>query len=427
MAEGAGPKSADRLARIASYLGDPENRRRARGAILSLALLLRLAWALAVPVVPVSDSVAYDTFAQNIAAGNGYGWTPGEPSAYWPVGTAALYSALYLAFGHSYAPIVALNIAIGVLIVGLTMSLARQWSDELTSFLAGLLLSIWPSLIQFTTILASELLFLFFVLVATWCAELAKARPLPRSLLSGLALAAASYIRPISLLLVPFLFLRALIRDKRISTFLLCCIVAGLSMFAALLPWSLRNMRVFEHFVLVSTNGGANFWMGNNPDTTGGYMPLPDLGIGNEAEQDRAFNKLAIAYIREKPLQFLSRTVLKALKLHDRETIGIVWNRQGIVERYGNRAVSIAKLGSNLYWYLVLALGLLGAILELKRKPLHLSIAFPPLYFWAYFILVHCVTVVNDRYHFPSIPFIAIFAAYALNFFVARRTRIAES
>ncbi len=427
MAENAGPTPTDRLTGLVRALEDPANGRRARAAILSLALLLRLAWALAVPVVPVSDSVAYDTFAQHLAAGEGYGWNPGEPSAYWPVGTSAVYSALYRVFGHSYTPIVALNIALGLSIVYLTMSLARRWSGEPTSILAGLLMSVWPLLIQFTTILASELLFLFFALAAIWIAELERARPLTRSLLAGLALAAASYVRPISLLLVPFLFLRALARDRRVSTFLLCCSVATLSMLAVLLPWSLRNMRVFERFVLVSTNGGANFWMGNNPDTTGGYMPLPDLGIPNEAQQNEAFNKLAMAYIREKPLRFLSRTALKALMLHDRETIGIVWNGQGITERFGKRTIPALKTGSNLYWYLVLALGLLGTVLALREKPFHLVIVFPPLYFWSYFILVHCLTVVNDRYHFPSIPFIAILAASALCALLGRKARLAAT
>jgi len=40
---------------------------------------------------------------------------------------------------------------------------------------------------------------------------------------------------------------------------------------------------------------------------------------------------------------------------------------------------------------------------------------------WGYFAFVHAVTVGADRYHFPSIPFIAMLAGCALT--LARRRR----
>jgi hypothetical protein len=38
----------------------------------------------------------------------------------------------------------------------------------------------------------------------------------------------------------------------------------------------------------------------------------------------------------------------------------------------------------------------------------------PALLAWAYFAFVHAATVGADRYHFPSIPFIAILAGIAI-------------
>ena len=57
--------------------------------VLTTALVLRVAWGILVPVVPVADSNAYDVFARVLTEHGVYGWTPGEPSAYWPVGTSA--------------------------------------------------------------------------------------------------------------------------------------------------------------------------------------------------------------------------------------------------------------------------------------------------------------------------------------------------
>ena len=99
---------------------DPARWRRLAFAIVCVAICVRAIWAMAVPVVPVSDSVAYDTFASNLANGDGYGWRPESPTAYWPVGTSAMYALLYAMFGHVYWPIVFFNIVLGVGIVALS-------------------------------------------------------------------------------------------------------------------------------------------------------------------------------------------------------------------------------------------------------------------------------------------------------------------
>ena len=139
---------------------------RTHALILAVAFGLRAAWALFVPVRPLSDSFAYDTFAQNLANGLGFGWNAGEPTAFWMPGTSMLYAVCYRLFGHSYTPIVILNILLGVWIVWAAMRLSEKWFDVRTGLVTGWLLAVWPNLIQFTTILASELLFMALMLAA---------------------------------------------------------------------------------------------------------------------------------------------------------------------------------------------------------------------------------------------------------------------
>jgi len=164
--------------------------------------------------------------------------------------------------------------------------------------------------------------------------------------------------------------------------------------------------------------------MGNNPDATGGYMDLPELGMRNEAEIDRELKRQAIEYIKKEPVQFLSRTVVKIFKLHDRETIGVVWNENGIINRYGEKTLVALKVVSSLYWYPVLILGLSGVVQYLMSHKWRDIITFMPIILWLYYTLVHCTTVVNDRYHVPSIPFIAILGGYALHCLLVRRKPI---
>lgn len=401
--------------RLCVLFRDPAWLRRAGWWALFIAFFLRVCWALSVPVIPVSDGDAYDVFAQNIASGSCYCWTPGEPTALWPVGTSALYALIYKVFGHSYVPIVVLNIMVGLGTVALAMSLARRWLGPVPALLTGWILAFWPLMIQFTTILASEMLFNFCVLAAFWMATMPGWKWFPRSVATGVALAASAYIRPVALLLAPLVFLQEALIQRRLARAIAACALSCLVMIALILPWSLRNLHVFDHFVLVSTNAGENFWMGNNPKTTGFYMPLPETGIVNEADRDRDFSQKAWEYIRQEPLAFATRTLKKALLLHDRESIGVAWNEKGLEQRFGHSVLMPLKSISTTYWWLILACAGYGLILLLRQRTWLEFLTLPPLTAWVYYTAVHSITVTGDRYHVPSDPFIAMLAAYAIS------------
>jgi len=398
-----------------TILNNPEALRKAGLYALYAALLLRVIWAIAIPVAPVSDSHAYDVFAQNIASGEGFCWKPGEYTAYWAVGTSAIYALLYSVFGHSYLPIVILNVLVGMAALVLAMSLARRWLGEIPAVLTGWILALWPLLIEYTTVLASELLFNLCVLAALWLASMPRWKLVPRAVATGVALAAASYIRPVALLIAPLAYLREAIIQKRLLKAIIACGITSLLMVALILPWSLRNLHVFNHFVLVSTNAGANFWMGNNPQTTGGYMELPKLDIKNEAELDHELNRQAWEYIRQDPKAFVFRSIRKAVVLYDRESIGVSWNEQGIEQRYGHSLLLPLKLWSSGYWYLVLASAVMGTLFLLRYRYWLDVVTLPPLVLWLYFTAIHGITVTGDRYHIPTIPFLAMLAAYGIN------------
>ena len=406
--------------RIADCTRDAAWLQKAGNWALIFAFLLRVGWSLIVPVSPVSDSDAYDVFAQNIALGYGFGWRPEELTAYWAVGTSAIYALIYSVFGHSYVPIIVLNILVGSGTVALAMSLARRWLGLFPAVLAGWILALWPQMIEFTTILASEMLFNFCVLLAFWLATMPGWKWLPRAVTTGIALAAAAYIRPVALLLAPLIYLPEAFNQKKLARAITACMVSCVIMFALILPWTLRNLHVFDRFVLISSNAGANLWMGNNPDTKGGYMPLPETGIINEVDRDRYFNKKAWEYIRQEPLAFVTRSVKKAFMLHDRETIGVSWNENGLEQRFGSNTLMYLKIINNLYWWLILVCGFCGLILLLRQRTWQELVTLPILTAWVYFTAVQSIIVTGDRYHIPSDPFIAMLAAFAVSVVVEK-------
>jgi len=437
--------------------------------VLALAALLRIAWGALVPVVPLSDSNAYRVFAENLAAGHGYVWeVGGPPTAYWPVGTPAIYAMLFKIFGVSYAPIVAMNVALGVGIVALAMELARRWFGVGAARAAGLMLACWPVHVQFTSVLASEIPFTALLLAALLAWTALGAHPIRRGLLVGILVAGATYVRTTAMLLpivligielLPLLGAsmprelppprsprngggpgvgdrvaktlvppsastppadRRWVRGTGAARSGLAGLVVITTMAALIAPWTLRNWRAFGEFVPVSTNRGSVLWMGNNPDTTGEYQLPPEMPHLNEAQWNNELGRMARAYILEKPGEFVLRTARKALKMHDRETIGVAWNEQGL-EHAGVAAPgqNVLKAGSTLYWYGMLAAATagIGALCRAPRSRLGprsialrvLTVAtHPTVVIWAYFTAIHAIMLVSDRYHYPVTPMVAM-------------------
>src|SRR5690348_1648163 len=189
--------------------------RRAWIAIIVAGFVVRAVWALLIPMHPISDSSAYDELAWNLASKGVYAWNTGEYTAYWPVGTPFFYSLPFRLFGHDYAPIAVLNVLIGTATIPLIMGLAQRWVSTGAALAAGALFALWPMQIEFSSILASELLFNLLVLAALWLTLEARfASMLVRAIVVGLVLAAASYVR-VQALLFPFLFALALIWRHR--------------------------------------------------------------------------------------------------------------------------------------------------------------------------------------------------------------------
>jgi len=387
--------------------------------ILLLGFVLRMIWALLIPVDPVSDSFAYQTFATNIAEFGVYGWTPDQPSAYWAVGPAAIYAGGYLVFGTGSAlAVVVLNMMSSMAAIWFLYDLGNRWFGAREGQVAALLFAIWPLTIQFTTVLASELHFIALSLaaIAAWDRSGLGRRGLIYLALAGMMFAAATYVRPIALLIPAALAVATMIRTLRLSwREALKAIIATLLVMAFVAPWSARNERVVGERAFISTNFWANFWMGNNPNTTGGYEPLPDAVDGmSENERSDYLKEVSVEHLRDAPMDFVRRTMWKAALLHARETIGVVWNKEAIEALVGTAGATLLKLVSTGYWYLMLGASMVGIVLLYRGGEGWRVIVVQPVWLWLYFTGVHAVIVVGDRYHMPAIPMIALLAAIPL-------------
>jgi len=391
--------------------------------ILLLAIFLRVLWACIVPVDLVADSFLYNEFAKSIASGNGYAFPNGDITMYWPVGASAIYAVLYKVFGVSFLPILLLNIIIGGLIVWLTFKIAERYLGNNIALLSASLIAVWPILIEFTTILASEIIFILFVLSAIYFWGSKNIHPTLRAIVWGAFVCFATYVRPTALPILVILPVAELLLDKKLKACVISFLVASLTAAILFSPWVYRNQQIFGEFVLVSANGGVNLWMGNNLISNGGYTELPDLKFKNEVIRDKYYKQEAIKFIRDNPLNYLKLAIKRSYITYKAETIGIVWN--GYLEKNYNKATILGlKLISSFYWWAILLLAFAGTYYTLKDKkltPFHPLIMVP-----GFFFVFPILTVGQDRYHLALNPFLAIFAAYFIQKLIEHQNNLAN-
>lgn len=391
-------------------------RRHPLWAILALALALRLLWAMLVPVLPLSDSAMYDGFARGIAAGEGYHLPGGAPTAYWPVGTAALYAIVYRILGTAGVVVAATNILLGAALVAATFVLARRHFGPAVAVIAGVAAAIWPMWIAFTTVISSELPFTL-VLVLALLARGDARRPLwLRSLLSSALIVLASFFRPTLLLLVVVLPVLDLIAHRSPRRLALDLAIALVTATALVAPWAIRNDRVMGAPVPVSTNLGVNLWLGNHDGADGSFQdPPPTTGLG-EVAQDLAYRQQAKAWIMANPGGYLRLTGRRAIETFNRESIHVYWNERGLRPAL----MTPIKLASTLYWWLVFGLSLIGVAVFLRERFTRL---FDPLIVVPAGVAAASLLIMaSDRFHMPMMPFVATFAGVAI---VRLRDRLA--
>lgn len=372
--------------------------------VMALALSLRLIWAWWVPVIPSSDGEAYDAFARTLVQHGTFGWEPDHPTSFWPPGTTFLHASLFFLFGIRYEPIVAMNIALSLGIVWVTARLAARFWGQPVAVLSALVLAVWPTLVMYPTILASELPFLFLTLLALdlWTAP--RLGLTARALLAGLVLGFAALVRPQALLL-PLVYAGGLLLMHRAGRAawleqIRCVVLAGIAMAVVVSPWTWRNHQLYDEPMLISSNGGITLWMGNTPGTDGRYMSTPkQYSHLPENERARVLGQEAKAYILQDPVAFAARAVKKLVILYSNESVGVGWNSPAIQQAFGETWEQRLKRLTQATWALICLLVAVGLWSSLRTVGFLATLFSPVLLSILYFTAIHMVVVSQERYH----------------------------
>lgn len=203
--------------------------------------------------------------------------------------------------------------------VALIFIIGRRLFSLRIGLLASAIVAIFPTLIVFSAQLLTETLFMFLQTIAVILLISAYdcGRPLTASLLGAVS-GLAALCRPFFLLFPFFAFLWLFFfshnAKSRVAT-------SSAIMFAAMLitlsPWTIRNYLLFGQIVPLTTHGGLDFYLGNNPLADGRFTVLPEhrermRGL-DEVELQKEGLREGLRHIRQNPGRILLLDIKKFL------------------------------------------------------------------------------------------------------------------
>lgn len=295
--------------------------------IFFIALIVRIVWIYFSPAIPKSDFSAYHYSAFRLLSGEMY-WADEH---LFPVGYPLFLALIYLILGKKILAAKLVNVVLGAFSSVLIYMLAYEFfKSRKTSFLAGISLAVYPQYVYYSSLLASENLAIFLLLLVVYLFYTGiNKKSLNIIVFSGFLFSYLLLVRPnfiIFLFLMPIWLVLNSCEFKRCV--LLCLVFTAMS-FSLVIPWVLINYFHSGELILISPNGGINLYIGNNPYARGKYKwPVPGLDIEGKSltQIDREARRKAISYIIDHPRAFLIRGDWKLDYLFSPLADGALWN-----------------------------------------------------------------------------------------------------
>jgi len=389
--------------------------------VFALALLVRIVYILQIDASPLFafpavDGKTYVLHAQSLAAGNwlGYGQEPFWQPPLYPYLLGILKSVAPDSFFYA---IRWLQVLFGALTCSLIYLLGTRWHSPRVGLVAALAACFYGPFIFFD----GEVLPASLATLLNLGGLLLLDRALDRNELRPYAV--AGFVFGMSALAVASVLSFALaaagwIYWKKRSLAALTAFALGLVV--ALAPVTWRNYAIGGDQVLISSNSGINFFIGNNAEYDKMVQTRPGwewdeliaqptaAGLEIPSEKSAYFWHKARSYIHDHPLHYAYLQLRKAGHYFSGDEVGrnqdiYYWRSYSSV-----LSATLWKWGLAFPFGLVCPLALLGLALALHRKNLNLGILFALTYsagVIAFFPMA--------RYRIPVVPVFLLLASYS--------------
>ena len=398
--------------------------------VFVIAYLTRLAYFFSIKVLPTFyslslDALVHDTWAMEILFKDFWG-----NAAFFRAPLYSYFLALiYGVFGHNLFIARLIQIIIGSLSCVLIYILAfKIYRNKAISLISGIIASLYWVFIYFDNELLIPVLIVFLNLSGIIIfLEAIENMNLKALFYSGLIFGLSAISRPNILLFMPFLFVWLFIvirKDKNLKSSIKFCSIFTIGVCLIVFPITLRNYIIGDDFVLIGSQGGVNFYIGNNPYSDGKTAVVPGTkgtfwggyhDTNNIAMNDMKKTLLPSEisdYWYKKGIKFILSNPVKTLKLYGKK-LSLIFD---LNEISNNKNIAFFKNESNILRLplffglsLVFPFALSGMIFSKKDRYWYLI---------TFFVIIYSISIllffVTSRFRIPILPILIIFASYSI-------------
>jgi len=367
------------------------------------------------------DSLFHNYWAQSIANGN----IIGQEAFFRAPFYIYLLAGLYAVFGNSIFIARIFGFLIGISSVYVTGRIALRLFGKKTAIFAALIHAVYPIAIYFESELLVDSLLTFLVELSILCFLYAmKSKTTKWFALTGLILGLAAITKPTILALVPIYIIWLFMNNRNLlKSFSHSIILIG-SLLIIIIPVTVRNLLVADDFVLISSSGGINFYIGNNASADGSSASMPpplghnwqikDINYIAEHETGRELKaseisdfwfKKGIDWITSNKLDFLKLYLHKLylcfnnLEISNNRDLRIFFDNNPILKSIPVNYALILALVSVAFFFLIV------------RRELNGQILFVTVIILSYLLIIS-LFFINARFRLPVVPLLIIIASY---------------
>lgn len=283
--------------------------------LLLLAVAFRLYGVLSHPTAPSGDAPDYHRLAIGLVEGRGYVNAAGTPTAWRPPGYPVFLAGIYKIVGNSVLRATIVQAILGGLTVLVLMALGAMILGWRRALIAGAIAAVYPAFIWLPRLLMSENLSLFLLLLSLVAVTMyLRTSRMAWMIVFGVLCALNSLVRGANLFIPVAVALGLLIVQRRNRKQIVASLLAMTTAFIVmLLPWTIRNYRIFRHAIPIATQDGLALYCSYWPPQQDGkriWGTLPGIEdpailaaaqTGDEVSASRYLNQVTLERLRENP------------------------------------------------------------------------------------------------------------------------------
>jgi len=398
--------------------------------LIVIALVPRLVWIYFVQTQPFSDFLHLHNYGINASQGDFKGFVNFYAVFPFKMGFGMVLAGLYSLFGTSLMVAKLFNVALSIILVLLIYTGGKMLYGEKAGRIAALLLAVWPAQIMYTSVIASEHLFMvLFTASVLLISRFIKNYTYKNYefyngnlMLIGIGVltACAQMVRPMAMLLLPVFAVFVLIY-KRYRANTIASVGLNVKSIAIVIVCyfgviNLVNIPIqnVTGIDITKSDAGFNLMIGTNSKYDGAWNEK-DFGIIEKNNYDfdkvhKEAKQIATERLKGDPKQLMKLVLNKYKILWSNENYGYYWSTvsaesskpEAIIRSHPRLFYGISQA----FYILILLMAICACFYTLSERRYDALII---LMIFGGILISYTLLEVQSRYHMPVVPLLILF------------------